>query len=40
MYGNQRLFRSAGRVDALMRKAGRERGYVMDLATVWRFVGN
>src|SRR5262249_53085579 len=33
----QRLFRSPGCVDAWTAAPGRSRGYVMDLATLWRF---
>ncbi|WP_433330314.1 organomercurial lyase [Spirillospora sp. CA-294931] len=34
--GNQRLFCGEGCVDAWLREAGHERGYVMDLGTLWR----
>jgi hypothetical protein len=34
--GNQRLFCSAGCVDAWLARSGNERGYAMDLATLWR----
>jgi hypothetical protein len=34
--GNQRLFCSTGCVDTWLRGTGHERGYVMDLATLWR----
>ncbi|GHJ37985.1 organomercurial lyase [Streptomyces sp. TS71-3] len=34
--GNQRLFCSTACVDAWLRRTGRERGYVMDLGTLWR----
>ncbi|MFF7187367.1 organomercurial lyase [Streptomyces sp. NPDC008222] len=34
--GNQRLFCSTGCVDTWLHKTGQERGYVMDLGTVWR----
>jgi Alkylmercury lyase len=33
---HQRLFCSPRCVDAWLRRAGRERGYVLDLATLWR----
>ncbi|MDI3388456.1 organomercurial lyase [Streptomyces sp. B-S-A8] len=35
--GNQRLFCATGCVDAWLQKSGQQRGYVMDLATLWRF---
>ena len=34
--GNQRLFCSPGCVDRWLSDAGQDRGYVMDLATLWR----
>jgi hypothetical protein len=34
--GHQRLFCSTGCVDAWLKRTGRERGYVMDLPTLWR----
>ncbi|MFI1769562.1 organomercurial lyase [Streptomyces sp. NPDC020800] len=34
---NQRLFCSTGCVDTWLRRTGQERGYVMDLTTLWRF---
>jgi hypothetical protein len=34
--GNQRLFCRTGCVDRWLTEAGNERGYVMDLATLWR----
>ncbi|MFI1396098.1 organomercurial lyase [Streptomyces sp. NPDC020681] len=34
--GNQRLFCSVGCVDDWLTATGQERGYVMDLATLWR----
>ena len=34
--GNQRLFCSTDCVDILLRRTGQERGYVMDLGTLWR----
>ncbi|GAA2441477.1 hypothetical protein GCM10010191_67130 [Actinomadura vinacea] len=34
--GNQRLFRDEGCVDAWLKRTGNERGYVMDLPTLWR----
>ncbi|MFB7368526.1 organomercurial lyase [Streptomyces sp. NPDC056222] len=38
--GNQRLFCSTDCVDTWLRKTGQERGYVMDLATLWRFASD
>ncbi|AUY53575.1 organomercurial lyase [Streptomyces sp. CB01881] len=34
--GNQRLFCSTACVDTWLQRTGRERGYVMDLGTLWR----
>jgi hypothetical protein len=34
---NQRLFCNEGCVDAWLDRTGKERGYVMDLDTLWRF---
>ncbi|MGW1552381.1 organomercurial lyase [Streptomyces sp. NPDC002346] len=38
--GNQRLFCSTDCVDTWLQKTGQERGYVMDLATLWRFASD
>lgn len=38
--GNQRLFCSTDCVDAWVHKTGQERGYVMDLGTLWRFASD
>ncbi|MFG2873780.1 organomercurial lyase [Streptomyces sp. NPDC048337] len=38
--GNQRLFCSTDCVDTWLRRTGHERGYVMDLATLWRFASD
>ncbi|MFF0269989.1 organomercurial lyase [Kribbella sp. NPDC004536] len=38
--GNQRLFCSPDCVDAWLQKTGHERGYVMDLRTLWRLAGD
>ncbi|MGV9851527.1 organomercurial lyase [Streptomyces sp. NPDC003442] len=35
--GNQRLFCSTDCVGTWLRETGQARGYVMDLATLWRF---
>ncbi|MER5780553.1 organomercurial lyase [Streptomyces mobaraensis] len=37
--GNQRLFCSTDCVDTWLHETGHERGYVMDLPTLWRFAG-
>ena len=37
---NQRLFCSAACVDAWLERTGHERGYLMDLATLWRLARN
>ncbi|MDF2265237.1 organomercurial lyase [Streptomyces coacervatus] len=34
-YGNQRLFCSTGCVDTWLQRTGQQRGYVMDLPTLW-----
>lgn len=38
--GNQRLFCSTDCVDTWLHKTSHERGYVMDLPTLWRFPGD
>ncbi len=38
--GNQRLFCSTECVDGWLRRTGQERGYVMDLDTLWRFASD
>ncbi len=38
--GNQRLFCRTDCVDAWLQKTGQERGYVMDLGTLWRLAGD
>ncbi|QCX73914.1 Alkylmercury lyase [Streptomyces sp. YIM 121038] len=38
--GNQRLFCSTDCVDTWLHTTGHERGYVMDLATLWRFASD
>ncbi|MEV4319442.1 organomercurial lyase [Actinocrispum sp. NPDC049592] len=38
--GNQRMFCSAGCVDSWLRQTGQQRGYVMDLDTLWRFASD
>ena len=38
--GHQRLFCSAGCVDDWLRATGSARGYVMDLATLWRLAAH
>jgi hypothetical protein len=37
---NQRIFCSEGCVDDWLARTGNERGYVMDLATLWRFASD
>ena len=37
---NQRLFCSPACVDTWLARSGEERGYVMDLTTLWRFAGD
>ncbi|MFB7248304.1 organomercurial lyase [Streptomyces populi] len=38
--GNQRLFCSTDCVDTWLHRTGNERGYVMDLPTLWRFASD
>ncbi|WP_051813381.1 organomercurial lyase [Kitasatospora sp. MBT63] len=38
--GNQRLFCSTDCVGSWLRRTGQERGYVMDLETLWRFAAD
>ncbi|WP_435598237.1 organomercurial lyase [Streptomyces anulatus] len=38
--GNQRLFCSTDCVDTWLHRTGHERGYVMDLLTLWRFASD
>lgn len=38
--GNQRIFCDAACVDAWLDRTGHERGYVMDLETLWRFASD
>jgi hypothetical protein len=38
--GNQRLFCSASCVDAWLEQTGQERGYTMDLSTLWRLASD
>ena len=38
--GNQRIFCSDACVDVWLERSGNVRGYVMDLATLWRFASD